>query len=137
MSLQKNIDKIVQRENIIEKLLVNSSDLKPAELAELSKELSDIKIITDLAKKKYLLDTELSDLNEILNDSESDDEIKNIAGNELNSLKEEVNNLERDIQYALLPKDKDDTRNNYKLAINRKNVNSCLRPQCKRFTNLR
>ena len=52
MSLQKNIDRIIQREDTIEKLLVNSSNLKPAELAELSKELSDIKSITDLAKKK-------------------------------------------------------------------------------------
>ena len=51
LSLQKNIDKIIQREDTIEKLLVNSSNLKPAELAELSKELSDIKSITDLAKK--------------------------------------------------------------------------------------
>ena len=111
MSLQKNIDKIIQREDTIEKLLVNSSNLKPAELAELSKELSDIKSITDLAKKKYLLDNELLDLNEILSDIESDVEIKNIASNEVNSLKEEVVNLERDIQFALLPKDKDDTRN--------------------------
>ena len=111
MSLQKNIDKIIQREDTIEKLLVNSSNLKPAELAELSKELSDIKSITNLARKRYLLDNELLDLNEILNDIESDNEIKNIASNELNSLKEEVVNLEKAIQFALLPKDKDDTRN--------------------------
>ena len=111
MSLKKNIDKIIQREDTIEKLLVNSSNLKPPQLAELSKELSDIKSITNLAKKKYLLDRELLDLSEILNDKESDDEIKNIASNEVNSLKEEVANLERDIQFALLPKDKDDTRN--------------------------
>ena len=111
MSLQKNIDKIIHREDIIEKLLVNSSNLKPAELVELSKELSDIKPITDLAKKKNLLDKELLDLNEILNDKESDNDIKNIASNEINSLKEEVGILERDIQFSLLPKDKDDTRN--------------------------
>ncbi len=111
MSLKKNIDKIIQRESIIEKLLVNSSDLKPPELADLSKELFDIKFITDLAKKKQVLDKELLDLNEILNDKDSDDEIKNIASTELNSLKQEVVNLERDIQFSLLPKDKDDTRN--------------------------
>ena len=52
LSLQKNIDKITQREDTIEKMLVNSSNLKPTELAELSKELSDIKSITDLTKKK-------------------------------------------------------------------------------------
>ena len=52
MSLKNNIDKIIQREAEIEQLLVNSSNLKPSELVELSKELSDIKPVTDLAKKK-------------------------------------------------------------------------------------
>ena len=111
MSLQNNIDKIFQREDTIEKLLVNSSELKPFELAELSKELSDIKHITELAKKKYLLDKELSDLSDILDDKDSDNEIKSIAVNEINALKVEITNLERNIQFALLPKDKDDIRN--------------------------
>jgi len=111
LSLQNNIDKIFQREDTIEKLLVNPSELKPFELAELSKELSDIKHITELAKKKYLLDKELSDLSDILDDKDSDSEIKSIAVNEINALKEEITNLERNIQFALLPKDKDDIRN--------------------------
>jgi peptide chain release factor 1 len=85
--------------------------LKPFELAELSKELSDIKHITELAKKKYLLDKELLDLSDILDDKDSDSEIKSIAVNEINALKEEITNLERNIQFALLPKDKDDIRN--------------------------
>ena len=111
MSLQNNIDKIFQREDTIEKLLINPSELKPFELAELSKELSDIKHITELAKKKYLLDKELLDLSDILDDKDSDSEIKSIAVNEINALKEEITNLERNIQFALLPKDKDDIRN--------------------------
>ncbi len=111
MSLKKNIDKIILRENEIEQLLVNSSNLKQSELVELSKELSDIKPITDLAKKKDVMLQELLDLSEILNDNEADDEIKKIALSEFEFLKEEISSLERDIQFALLPKDKDDTRN--------------------------
>ena len=111
MSLQNNLDKIFQREDTIEKLLGNPSELKPLELAELSKELSDIKHITELAKKKYLLDKELSDLSELLDDKETDNEIKSIAVNEINALKEKVTNLEKNIQFSLLPKDKDDVRN--------------------------
>ena len=56
MSVNNNIDKIISREREIEKLLVNSSQLKPSELAELSKELSEIKLITELAKKKRFND---------------------------------------------------------------------------------
>ena len=111
MSLKNNIDKIIYRENEIEKLLVNSSSLKPSQLAELSKELSEIKTIADLARQKDEMVRELIDLSEILNDNKVDEEIKNIATEEFSSLKEAVNNIERDIQFALLPKDKDDTRN--------------------------
>ena len=111
MSLENNISKIFSREKEIENILVKSSNLKPSELANLSKELSDIKIITDLANKKEILVKEILDLGEILNDKNADAEIKEIAINEFNSLKETLSNLEREIQFSLLPKDKDDTRN--------------------------
>ena len=65
MSLKNNIDKIIQREAEIEQLLVNSFNLKPSELVELSKELSDIKPITDLAKKKDVMLQELLDLSAV------------------------------------------------------------------------
>ena len=111
MSLKNNIDKIILRETEIEKLLVNTSNLKQAELVELSKELSDIKPVTELAKKKDVMLQELLDLSEILNDNEADDEIKKVAISEFEILKDEISTLERDIQFTLLPKDKDDTRN--------------------------
>ena len=111
MSLENNIDKIVARQNEIENLLVNSSELKPSELADLSKELSEIKSITDLVNKKEYLVREILDLSEIINDKNADNDIKDIATKEFNSLKEDIYNLETEIQFALLPKDKDDTRN--------------------------
>ena len=111
MSLENNIDKIVVRQNEIENLLVNSSELKPSELADLSKELSEIKINNGFVNKKEHLVREILDLSEIINDKNADRDIKDIATKEFNSLKEDINNLETEIQFALLPKDKDDTRN--------------------------
>ena len=111
MSLQNNVEKIINRENEIENLLVNPSLLKPTELAELSKELSEIKLITELAKQKDEMVKELLDLSEVLNDKNTDEELKTIAAEEFGNLKEAINNIERDIQFALLPKDKDDNRN--------------------------
>ena len=102
---------MINREKEIENILVNSSNLKPSELADLSKELSEIKIITDLANKKETMVKEILDLSEILNDKKADADIKEIATNEFNSLKKSIGSLEREIQFALLPKDKDDTRN--------------------------
>ena len=52
MSLENNINKFLERELVIEALLSDSSKIKSYELADLSKELSDIKLITDLAKNK-------------------------------------------------------------------------------------
>ena len=111
MNLVNNIDKIIIRQKEIENLLVNSSNLKPSQLADLSKELSDIKLITDLANKKENLVKEVLDLSEILNDKNVDAEIREIATSEFNSLKETIIDLEKEIQFALLPKDKDDKRN--------------------------
>ena len=111
MNLENNIDKIITRQKEIENLLVNSSNLKPSQLADLSKELSDIKLITDLVDKKENLVKEVLDLSEILNDKNVDAEIKEIATNEFNSLKETIIDVENEIQFALLPKDKDDKRN--------------------------
>ena len=111
MSLENNIEKIVYREKEIENLLVNSINLKPYELADLSKELSDIKSITDLVNKKDALVREILDLSEIINDKNADTDIKDIATNEFTSLKENISELEKEIQFALLPKDKDDIRN--------------------------
>ena len=111
MSLKNNIEKIIVRQKEIENLLVNSIELKPYELANLSKELSEIKSITDLVNKKDILVKEILDLSEIINDTSADVDIKDIATKEFHLLKEDINNLETDIQFALLPKDKDDIRN--------------------------
>ena len=111
MSLENNIDKILFRQKDIENLLVNSTELKASQLADLSRELSEIKSITDLVNKKDILVNEILDLSEIINDKNADADIKDIAINEFNSLKEDISNLETEIQFAMLPKDKDDTRN--------------------------
>ena len=111
MSLENNINKFLERELVIEELLSDSYKIKSNELADLSKELSDIKLITDPAKNKNLMTKELVDLLEILNDESSDDEIKQIANFESEILKEKIIKIDQDIQFALIPKDKDDKRN--------------------------
>lgn len=111
MTLENNINKFFQRELNIEKLLSKSSELKSSELADLSRELSEIKPITDLARKKELVVSEISDLEEVLNDNSADDEIRKMANTEMSVLKEEIVTLDKNLQFALLPIDKDDSRN--------------------------
>ena len=78
MSLEIILKKIFSREKYIENILVNSANLKQFELAELSKELSDIKLITDLVNKKDAFVSEILDLSEILNDKNTDEELKKL-----------------------------------------------------------
>ena len=86
MSLENNINKFFERETLLEGLLFKSSELKSSELAELSKELFDIKLITDLARKRQLITGELLDLNEIQNDVSADDDIRKMAKIEIDTL---------------------------------------------------
>ena len=95
MSLENNLKKIFKREKEIENLLVNSNNLNPSQLVELSKELSDIKSITDLVNKKDAFVSEILDLSEILNDKNIDKELKEIATSEFISLKEHIVNLKK------------------------------------------
>ena len=111
MSLNDNINKFLARELTIEKLLTNSSELQSRDLAKLAKELSDIKPITGLGQQYKSINQEFLDLSEILKDKEVDDDIKSIASQEREDLKENLSKIEKELQLALLPKDKDDSRN--------------------------
>ncbi len=111
INLHENIDRFFKRKLDIEKLLSNSKGLKSNELAELSKELSEIKIVTDLAEKLDNKKNEILDLEELLKDKNSENEIKEMAKNELKILNNEVEKLEHGLELSLIPKDKDDERN--------------------------
>ena len=111
VNLKENIDKFFKRKLDIEKLLSNSTALRSNELSELSKELSEIKNVTDLAEELDIKINEISDLEDLLKDKNSENEIKEMAKSELKNLNSEVNRLQQNLELSLIPKDKDDERN--------------------------
>src|SRR5574344_946100 len=79
---------------------------------KINKELSSLEKTYDLAKKyKKALETE-TNAQEILN-NEDDPELLEMAKEELNDARLDIENLDQELKIALLPKDPNDDKNIY------------------------
>ena len=110
INLEDNIKKFFKRKLEIEETL-SISNLDPKEYATLSKELSDVTQVTDLASLINSKRNELDDLYMLLKDKESDTDLQDMAKEESKMLENELNSLNKKLELAILPKDKDDQRN--------------------------
>jgi peptide chain release factor 1 len=101
------LNKIIQRHQEVERKIVDPAALGHEEFVSLSKEYSE-RIPLVMKSKEYLqAKQEEKDLSELV----SDPEMGPIAQEELLTLSKRLPELERDIQLALIPKDKDDEKN--------------------------
>lgn len=74
---------------------------------EISKEIADLEeVVTEYKKYKKVLES-IVDTKEMLND----DELKEIAKDELKSLEEEKENIEKNLEILLIPKNPNDSKN--------------------------
>ena len=110
INLEDNIKKFFKRKLEIEETL-STSNLDPKEYATLSKELSDVTQVTDLSSLIDSKKKELEDLYILLKDKESDSDLQDMAREESKMLENELNSLNKKLELAILPKDKDDQRN--------------------------
>ena len=110
INLEDNIKKFLKRKLEIEETL-STSNLDPKEYATLSKELSDVTQVTDLSSLINSKKNELEDLYILLRDKESDADLQDMAREESKMLENELNSLNKKLELAILPKDKDDQRN--------------------------
>ena len=110
INLEDNIKKFFKRKLEIEETL-STSNLDPKEYATLSKELSDVTQVTDLSSLINSKKNELEDLYILLRDKESDADLQDMAREESKMLENELNSLNKKLELAILPKDKDDQRN--------------------------
>ena len=107
---KKNIDDLISKHSNLEKEL-SSSNLDKKLFAEKSKEYSDLNEIIDDAKNFISFENEKIDLEKIINDKESDNEIKSMAEQELNELQLNYDKTEKKLKLFLLPKDDADKKN--------------------------
>ena len=107
---KKTIDELILKHSTLEKEL-SSGEIDKKLFAEKSKEYSDINEIIDVAKKHISFENDKQELEKILNDQTSDDELKKMADVELTdlNLQHEIN--EKKLKLFLLPKDEADKKN--------------------------
>ena len=110
-NLEENIKKFANRKLEIEKILSDSKNLQPNDLTELSKELAEVKVITNLSDSLNQKIKEIQDLEFLIRDKSTDIELKEMAKIELKTINTKIEEIKSNIELSLIPKDTDDERN--------------------------
>ena len=107
---REKVEAIVSKHNTIEKEL-SSGSVDPKIFAEKSKEYAELGNILKNAVNYLNFKNEKKDLENIINDDKSDNEMKNLAKKELIDLNHRNEINENKLKIFLLPKDMDDKKN--------------------------
>ncbi len=106
----KTIEDLIDKHSLLEKDL-SSGKIDKKLFAEKSKEYSDLNEIIKNAKKYISYEKNRLEIQKILEDKNSDEELVKMAETELNNLKLEHENNEKKLRLFLLPKDEADKKN--------------------------
>jgi peptide chain release factor 1 len=107
---QKTIEELINKHLSLEKDL-SSGKIDKKLFAEKSKEYSDLNEIIEDAKHYMSFEKDKNELQKILDDHNSDEELRKMAEIELNELKEKYKKNEKKLKLFLLPKDEADKKN--------------------------
>ena len=107
---KKTIEEIINKHSILEKDL-SSGSIDKKSFAEKSKEYSDLNEVIEDAKKYITFEKDKLELEKILEDQNSDEELRNMAEVELKDLKLLHEKKEKKLKLFLLPKDDADKKN--------------------------
>ena len=105
----KTIEDLIGKHQQLEKEL-SSGSIDKKTFAEKSKEYSDLNEVIDIARKYISYESNKSELQKILDDKSSDDELKKMAETEMNDLNNENEKNEKKLKLFLLPKDEADKK---------------------------
>ena len=106
----EKVQGLVEKHDSLEKEL-STGTVDPKTYAQKSKEYSDLGGIIKYARAYLNFDKEQKDLEQILADKGSDNEMKALAEKELEVLKENKDDYTTRLKIFLLPKDEDDDKN--------------------------
>jgi peptide chain release factor 1 len=111
MSLNSSMDKLLERRREIEERLSGSANMMSNDLAQLSRELSDLLPICDQIELVRRIEAELADALLIVDEAGEDADMLEMVRAETGLLTAQLSEAHNTLQFMLLPKDKDDTRN--------------------------
>ena len=101
---------LIAKHSKLEKEL-SSEEIDKKTFAEKSKEYSDLNDIIKEAISYFNFQKNKEELEKLINDNDSDKEMKDLALSELNELEKNNESNEKKIKLFLLPKDEADTKN--------------------------
>ena len=111
MSLEDKLDGLLAKHDELQNLLATQSGMGGQEYARLSKEFTELNEIVRVVKIYREVESEIRNLNLLLDEDISDIEVKALAEEELRELKQQLPSLKQDVQLQLLPKDSVDKKN--------------------------
>ena len=111
MSLEHKLDGLLAKHDELQNLLATHSGMGGQEYARLSKEFTELNEIVRVVKIYRKVESEIRNLNLLLDEDISDSEVKALAEEELRELKQQLPSLKHDVQLQLLPKDSVDKKN--------------------------
>ncbi|MDB4852990.1 peptide chain release factor 1 [Alphaproteobacteria bacterium] len=111
MSIDSSMDKMLQRRQELEAQLSRSAELSNKQLADFSRELSELRPVCDQIDLVRHLEGELEEAMTMVAEAADDVEIQAMAEAEVTLLKDKIPAERAQLQLLLLPKDKDDSRN--------------------------
>ncbi len=106
----KKIEELITKHSLLEKEL-SLGQTEKKQFAEKSKEYSDLNDIIEQAKQYSSFEKEKNELEKIIDGSDSENEMKVLASNELKELKKQHEINEKKLKLFLLPKDEADRKN--------------------------
>ena len=104
------VQNLISKHAELEKKLA-SGEVDKKNFAEMSKEYSELNEIIKEAKEYISFEKNKDDLEKIINDTQTENDMKNLAELELKDLIKNNTNNEKKIKLFLLPKDEADTKN--------------------------
>jgi peptide chain release factor 1 len=111
MSLDSSMDKVLERRREIEERLSDTANMTNRDLAEFSRELSDLRPICDQIEVVRRIQAELVDALAMVDEAGEDADLLEMVLAETDILKAQLPEAQSALQLLLLPKDKDDARN--------------------------
>ena len=111
MSLNSSMDKVLERRREVEERLSASASMTNSDLAQLSRELSDLRPICDQIELVRRIEAELADALSMVDEAGGDADMLEMVQAEADLLKFQLPEAHSTLQLMLLPKDKDDARN--------------------------
>jgi len=111
VSFQEALSQVVNRHEELAALMADASSLDANDFGKLSKEYADLSPVVESIKGLRIAQADFDECQGIMEDPDSDPDMKELAESEYHELKKSLPELEREVQIMLLPKDEADEKN--------------------------